>query len=151
MCIRDRSGNALVALPDGFGDALENLEVLHLGGPAGDASCNRLADVPAALGRLARLRDLALHDNALTSLPPLHGCASLATLRLDRNPLRALPELPPTLTALHLQGCPLPGGSEELDALPAQVLALGPQLADLQLPDGHHVGSFFGTPLAPRN
>ena len=79
-------------------------------------------------------------------LPELAGCAVLHTLRLDRNPLREMPTLPPSLRVLHLEGCPIGGTLERPEDLPGPVRALA-QLEDLQLPDGSHVGEFFGTPL----
>ena len=53
--------------------------------------------------------------------------------------------MPPSLRVLHLEGCPLGGSLERPDNLPGEVRALT-KLEDLQLPDGSHVGHFFGTP-----
>jgi len=106
------------------------------------ASCNMLESLP----QLKYLEYLSLHDNQLTTLPELANCAVLHTLRLDRNPLPELPVLPPSLRVLHLEGCPLVGTLDQPENLPVQVRAL-PCLEDLQLPDGSHIGEFFGTPL----
>jgi hypothetical protein len=146
----DLSGNKLRALPEDIFSCMRSLKVLFLGGPGPKftpegASCNQLSVLPS-LADLVELEHLSLHDNSLTELPELAGCTVLRTLRLDRNPLRALPSLPPSLRVLHLEGCPLGGTLEHPDDLPPQVLALA-QLEDLLLPDGSHVGEFFGTPL----
>ena len=142
----DLSGNRLTALPARFCESLRALRVLHLGGPPGDPSRNRLTTLPD-LQPLAHLEDLALHDNALRALPELAPLQALRMLRLDRNPLGGLPPLPAALQTLHLEGCPLGGTLEAPEGLPAEVRALT-GLDDLQLPDGSHVGAFFGTPLA---
>jgi Leucine-rich repeat (LRR) protein len=146
----DLSGNLLRSLPPTFFASLGSLRVLFLGGPGPKytpegRTCNVLESLPH-IGALPHLEHLSLHDNSLTELPELAGCASLHTLRLDRNPLRGLPVLPPTLRVLHLEGCPLGGSLERPADLPAEVRALS-QLDDLQLPDGSHCGDFFGTPL----
>ena len=147
----DLSGNVLQALPPDVWSNMGGLRVLFLGGPGPKftpegASCNVLEALPPLLDSLPHLEHLSLHDNSLTALPDLTGCTKLHTLRLDRNPLRALPDLPPSLRVLHLEGCPLGGTLERPGELPAQVRALT-QLEDLQLPDGSHVGEFFGAPL----
>ena len=146
----DLSGNMLRTLPTDFFASLASLKVLFLGGPGPKFSpegrtCNILDALPP-LGSLPHLEHLSLHDNSLTDLPELTSCAVLQTLRLDRNPLKQLPDLPPSLRVLHLEGCPLGGTLERPGDLPAQVRSLA-QLDDLQLPDGSHVGEFFGTPL----
>ena len=146
----DLSGNMLRALPHDMFHGLGALRVLFLGGPGPKftpegRTCNVLEALPP-MDALVHLEHLSLHDNSLTQLPELTACCSLHTLRLDRNPLRALPDLPLSLHVLHLEGCPLGGTLERPDDLPAQVRAL-PCLDDLLLPDGSHVGEFFGTPL----
>ena len=146
----DLSGNMLRALPPNFFASLGSLRVLFLGGPGPKftpegRTCNTLDALPP-LGNLVHLEHLSLHDNSLTELPELTGCAALHTLRLDRNPLRVLPALPMSLRVLHLEGCPVGGSLERPGDLPTQVRAL-PHLDDLQLPDGSHAGEFFGTPL----
>ena len=147
----DLSGNMLRSLPtDCFANLGAQLKVLLLGGPGPKftpegRTCNTLEALPP-LSSLVHLEHLSLHDNSLTALPELRGCTALQMLRLDRNPLRALPELPPALRVLHLEGCPLGGTLERISDVPPQVRALT-QLDDLQLPDGSHVGEFFGTPL----
>eukprot|EP00928_Gymnodinium_smaydae_P028655 TRINITY_DN21800_c0_g1_i1.p1 TRINITY_DN21800_c0_g1~~TRINITY_DN21800_c0_g1_i1.p1 ORF type:complete len:234 (-),score=30.01 TRINITY_DN21800_c0_g1_i1:280-981(-) len=144
----DLSGNALVYLPDAFCQHLVHLRILYLAGPADSTSCNKLKTLPQSFSRLTCLEDLSLHDNALVELPPLIDLKSLQSLRLDRNPLQSLPgELPQSLRVLHLEGCTNLGGSlENVHALPEAVRALQ-SLDDLQLPDGGHIGTFFGTPL----
>eukprot|EP00927_Polykrikos_kofoidii_P047753 TRINITY_DN42027_c0_g1_i1.p1 TRINITY_DN42027_c0_g1~~TRINITY_DN42027_c0_g1_i1.p1 ORF type:complete len:241 (+),score=30.25 TRINITY_DN42027_c0_g1_i1:159-881(+) len=144
----DLSGNRLIALPDKFCSHLGALRVLYLGGPEGDPLCNKLACLPQDMSGLTALEHLSLHDNALKELPPLSELKHLETLRLDRNPLECLPTvLPPSLKTLHLEGCSLLGGSiDDVWALPPAVRSLE-MLEDLQLPDGCHVGTFFGTPL----
>lgn len=146
----DLSGNMLQTLPNDFFANLGSLKVLFLGGPGPKFTpegrmCNMLKALPP-LGRLVHLKHMSLHDNSLTELPTLNGCIALQTLRLDRNPLRTLPELPASLRVLHLEGCPLGGTLESIGDLPPEVRILT-QLDDLQLPDGSHVGEFFGTPL----
>ena len=75
------------------------------------------------------------------------GCTALHALRIDRNPIKRLPTLQPSLRILHLEGCPLGGSLNRPEDLPSEVQALT-LLEDLQMPDGSHVGEFFGTPLA---
>eukprot|EP01052_Picozoa_sp_SAG31_P004452 SAG31_NODE_184_length_20985_cov_28.867567_13_plen_228_part_00 len=147
----DLSGNRLRALPPGFFAGLTSVQTLFLGGPGPKftpegASCNMLEMLPP-LTNLIHLVNLSLHDNQLESLPELAGCTALHTLRLDRNPIKALPVLPPSLRVLHLEGCPLGGSLDRPEDLPDEVQALT-LLDDLQMPDGSHVGEFFGTPLA---
>lgn len=91
-------GNALEALPGGFGEALPALQVLALDG-------NRLTHVPPL--PCPKLRSLALHDNVpLISVASLAGLTSLADVRLDRcAALPVLPVLPQSLEAIHLDGC----------------------------------------------
>ena len=146
----DLSGNCLRELPSDVFENMKCLRVLFLGGPGPKftpegASCNVLESLPP-LQHLTHLEHLSLHDNQLTELPDLAACTRLHTLRVDRNPLRDLPALPPSLRVLHLEGCPLGGTLDRPGDLPGQVRAL-PGLEDLQLPDGSHVGEFFGTPL----
>ena len=146
----DLSGNLLRTLPSDFFVNLNSLRVLFLGGPGPKftpegRTCNTL-DVLPPLGNLVHLEHLSLHDNSLSELPELSGCTALHTLRLDRNPLQVLPALPMSLCVLHLEGCPLGGSLERPGDLPSSVRALQ-HLDDLQLPDGSHVGEFFGTPL----
>mmetsp|Transcript_36867 Transcript_36867/g.42886 ORF Transcript_36867/g.42886 Transcript_36867/m.42886 type:complete len:259 (-) Transcript_36867:11-787(-) len=146
----DLSGNRLTSLPPDMFESMKCLRVLFLGGPGPKftpegASCNMLESLPQ-LKYLVHLEHLSLHDNQLTTLPELANCAVLHTLRLDRNPLPELPVLPPSLRVLHLEGCPLGGTLDLPENLPVQVRAL-PRLEDLQLPDGSHIGEFFGTPL----
>ena len=134
---------------------LTGLRKLYLGGPApGDCGYerrNRIAELPVqVVATLAEtLEELTLHDNELHALPALDSMMELQALRLDRNPLRSLPALPPSLATLHLEGCPLPGSRDKPWALPPTLLALAPanKLQDLQLPTGEHVGVFFGEPL----
>ena len=146
----DLSGNMLLALPVDIFESMAALRVLFLGGPGPKftpegASCNMLEALPPL--NLVQLEHLSLHDNELVRLPDLTSCTALHTLRVDRNPLRELAGLPLSLRVLHLEGCPLGGTLERPNDLPPQVRALT-QLEDLQLPDGSHVGSFFGTALA---
>lgn len=146
----DLSGNCLRALPSDVFENMKCLRVLFLGGPGPKftpegASCNMLESLPP-LQNLVHLEHLSVHDNQLTKLPELADCTLLHTLRVDRNPLRELPDLPSSLRVLHLEGCPLGGTLESPENLPIQVRNLS-QLEDLQLPDGSHVGEFFGTPL----
>ena len=146
----DLSGNKLRELSVDIFVNFGNLRVLFLGGPGPKftpegALCNMLESLPP-VASLVHLEHLSLHDNNLTSLPELSSCTLLHTLRVDRNPLRTLPDLPQSLRVLHLEGCPLGGVLARPDELPAQVRALS-NLEDLQLPDGAHVGAFFGTPL----
>lgn len=147
----DLSGNRLQALPPDVFASLGSLRTLFLGGPGPKftpegKTCNMLTALPP-LTSLVHLEHLSLHDNQLTALPELDGCAALHTLRVDRNPLKELPpSLPPSLRVLHLEGCPLGGCLDRPDELPAAVRALT-RLEDLQMPDGSHVGEFFGTPL----
>jgi Leucine-rich repeat (LRR) protein len=146
----DLSGNRLRTLPSGIFTNLGMLRLLFLGGPGpkftsqGD-SCNMLESLPP-LANLVHLEHLSLHDNNLKVLPNLLHCVLLRTLRVDRNPLCALPDLPNSLRVLHLEGCPMGGTLDHPECLPAQVRALT-NLEDLQMPDGSHVGEFFGTPL----
>ena len=146
----DLSGNALqgAALPDDFFTCLApQLRVLYTGGPAGDARCNRLTRVPLGLSACERLEDASFHDNALAQLPDMSGLSRLHTLRLDRNPLEHVPALPPSLRTLHLEGCHCGGSLDDVSELPATVREheTRGEWVDLQLPDGSHVGSFFGT------
>lgn len=148
----DLSGNRLLALPPNVFACLGSLQTLFLGGPGPKftpegRNCNMLSALPP-MTNLVHLEHLSLHDNQLMELPEtLAVCAVLHTLRVDRNPLKALPALPPSLRVLHLEGCPLGGSLDRPEDLPSQVRALT-QLADLQMPDGSHVGEFFGTPLS---
>ena len=146
ITLLDLSGNRLAALPANFASHLDGLVALFLGGPQGPAA-NVLAEPGAIppLDTLVRLEHLSLHDTQLEALPALPAC--LTTLRIDRTRIRDLPApLPPRLATLHLEGCPLQGTSDRLDLLPPTVRSLE-NLDDLQLPDGTHVGAFFGTPL----
>ena len=150
----DLSGNRLVALPAGFAASFRGLRVLFLGGPGpgseGDpATANDLGGPGAlpALDSLPALAHLSLHDTRVSRLPALPS--SLRTLRIDRTPITELGppgSLPAGLTTLHLEGCPLPGTLPRPEQLPAAVRLLA-NLEDLQLPDGCHVGLFFGIPL----
>ena len=140
----DLSGNGLDALPSNI-HVLENLKCLFLGGGE-DGNANRVPQLPD-LKSLSALENLSVHDTALRVLPSLP--AGLKILRLDRCPLEPLDEkadLPVGLTTLHLEGCPWPGSLERPELLPRAVKDLQ-CLEDLQLPDGGHVGVFFGTPL----
>ena len=87
------------------------------------------------------LRDLELHDNKLTNLPAnyLLDMPHLQQLRLDRNPLRALPALPRSLRVLHLEGCPLEGTRAALAQCPSSVRAVLHCLDELLLPPGELV------------
>jgi len=147
----DLSGNCLRILPPNFFENMKNLRILFLGGPGPKftpegATCNVLETLPSSVSYLAYLEHLSLHDNQLTELPNLSGCTLLHTIRVDRNPLRTLSDLPASLRVLHLEGCPLGGTLNHPENLPEQVRSLT-RLEDLQLPDGSHLGEFFGTPL----
>ena len=147
----DLSVNRLTAVPPGL-TAFTNLRALYLGGPhpndGGYDRRNTITRLPVTLTTaLARtLEKLSLHDNELRDLPDLSTMVMLRELRLDRNPLCSLPGLPLTLEILHLEGCPLPGSIEDVRALPPTLIDLAPadNLADLQLPTGGHIGTFFG-------
>lgn len=146
VTLLDLSGNRLATLPAEFATHLAGLVALFLGGPPGPTA-NSLAERGAIppLDALVRLQHLSLHDTQVEALPTLPVC--LTTLRIDRTRVRELPvPLPPKLATLHLEGCPLPGTSDRLDLLPPTIRALE-GLDDLQLPDGSHVGAFFGTAL----
>lgn len=143
----DLSGNGLTRLPPLA--SLRNLKRLYLGGagPAENSGGqpNLLRSLPGDIDQLQYLEDLSVHDTKLEVLPGRLPDA-LRSLRVDRCPLRELPPLPPGLTTFHLEGCDLPGSYERPDLLPATVRELK-KLEDLQLPDGSHMGIFFGTPL----
>ena len=139
----DLSGNGFESIPWNV-SSLTNLHMLFLGG--GENRNHLSAGLPS-LSELKNLNHISAHDTDLPALPPLP--ASLRILRVDRCPLHleAFPsQLPAGLTTLHLEGCPLPGTLEDPQSLPDAVRALE-NLEDLQLPDGGHVGAFFGTPL----
>lgn len=150
----DLSVNCLTAVPPAL-TTFTNLRALYLGGPHPNDDDydrrNKITRLPATLASaLARtLEKLSLHDNELRDLPELHTMVVLRELRLDRNPLGSLPALPTTLEILHLEGCPLPGSIEDVRALPPTLIDLAPvnNLADLQLPTGDHIGTFFGASL----
>jgi len=72
----------------GAGEVVTNLSILWL-------SSNYLVGFPNLFDRFTRLRELDLSDNPLESEPPtdwLDGLSQLASLRLDRTPLRVFPE-----------------------------------------------------------
>ncbi|KAL3938892.1 MAG: hypothetical protein SGBAC_006292 [Bacillariaceae sp.] len=145
----DLSGNSLLSIPDNISEALPNLQSFFLGGYPEDHPeyKNRFTTLPD-LSDLVHLYHLSVHDTELKVLPTLPD--SLAILRLDRCPMRCTmmpPKLPPYLTILHLEGCSLlPGDLDHPHLLPKSIQELE-YLQDLQLPDGSHVGEFFGTPL----
>lgn len=142
----DLSGNALIDIPDNLALALPRLKCFFLGGfPAGRPECkNRFKSLPS-LSELKELEHLSVHDTELEVLPNLPD--SLQTLRVDRCPINEMPaKLPPSLAVLHLEGCPLPGDLDQPHLLPKSIRELH-LLQDLQMPDGSHVGDFFGTPL----
>ncbi|CAD7963792.1 unnamed protein product [Amoebophrya sp. A120] len=145
----DLSGCGLLALPESV-SRLTGLKCLFLGGvdaQNSSSSKNQFKALPS-LANLKELEQLSVHDTNLQILPALPE-NKLASLRVDRCPLVAedFPtELPRTLTTLHLEGCPLGGSFDEPEKLPAAVKKLE-GLLDLQMPDGSHVGEFFGTPL----
>ena len=56
------------------------------------AQHNQLAALPEAIGGLARLQTLSLHDNQLAALPEAIGGLAPANPLLDGNQLAALPE-----------------------------------------------------------
>ena len=125
----DLGRNRLRQLPADLGTALPALKALHLDG-------NRLRALPTLA--LPALLQLSLHDNALETIHGLEGCRRLQELRLDRNAeLTALPQLPPSLTVLHLEGCASLQSRSEL----ARALGHLSRLEDLQFPwtdaDGH--------------
>eukprot|EP00747_Dinoflagellata_sp_TGD_P022441 gnl/TRDRNA2_/TRDRNA2_129112_c0_seq2.p1 gnl/TRDRNA2_/TRDRNA2_129112_c0~~gnl/TRDRNA2_/TRDRNA2_129112_c0_seq2.p1 ORF type:complete len:218 (+),score=17.55 gnl/TRDRNA2_/TRDRNA2_129112_c0_seq2:178-831(+) len=139
----DLSGNGLRSLPENL-DVLKNLTCLFLGG---GLRPNLLDTGLPSLEALRCLEQLTVHDTALRVLPELPP--QLQSLRCDRCPLEEdlFPrDLPSRMTTLHLEGCPLPGSLDRPDLLPLSVRRLN-LLEDLQLPDGGHMGLFFGTPL----
>ena len=91
--------NCLTTLPSSMG-SLKRLRTLALEG-------NRLISVPEELtSGCTALRALTLSVNRLTALPPLDGLVVLQELRLDDNPLTALPaRLPPAVRILGLSVC----------------------------------------------
>lgn len=79
-------GNLLEQLPEGVVAGLPALEWL-------DVSENRLAALPAALGRVTTLTRVDAHSNALVSVPPELGrLSALKHLSLHFNALEALPD-----------------------------------------------------------
>jgi hypothetical protein len=144
----DISGNALLSIPNNITVALPKLKCFFLGGYPEDHPeyKNRFQALPN-LSDLVDLEHLSVHDTVLTRVPSLPD--SLQILRLDRCPIEHMPpKLPPNLTVLHLEGCPfLPGDLDHPQWLPDSIQELQ-HLQDLQLPDGSHVGEFFGAPLA---
>jgi hypothetical protein len=142
----DLSGNSLLQLPEGIIN-LKSLRCLFLGGfPDGEPYRKNIIESLPSLALLTRLEHLSVHDTLLRVLPQFP--VSLRTLRVDRCPLERLPDTLPPLTTLHLEGCPLPGTLERPDLLPDAVKELQDSLEDLQLPDGSHIGIFFGIPVA---
>lgn len=142
----DLSGNALASIPDNIAVALPKLKCFFLGGFPEDHPeyKNQFTKLPN-LSKLSELEHLSAHDTYLKEVPGLPD--SLQILRLDRCPIEGMPsKLPPNLTVLHLEGCPLPGDFDHPHLLPEPIKELR-NLQDLQLPDGSHVGEFFGTPL----
>lgn len=141
----DLSYNGLSALPSL--EHLTNLRCLFLGGIVeGQPQLqNSLSSGLPTLLPLQNLEHLSVHDTLLPSLPELPP--SLRVLRVDRCPLLSLPPHLPALTTLHLEGCPLPGALDRPDLLPYAVKRLHGSLEDLQLPDGGHMGFFFGSPV----
>ena len=143
----DLSCNALVGIPEVGLEYLKELRSFFLGGiEEGDPPRrNSMVNGLPSLGSLTNLENLSLHDTDLRRLPKLP--ASLRELRVDRCPLDELPEELPALTTLHLEGCPLPGTLERPELLPNAVKRLRNSLDDLQLPDGCHIGLFFGSEI----
>lgn len=141
----DLSGNGIKKLPESVTN-LKMLKCLLLGGhPPNQSDRKNVLHTMPSLSSLIHLQHLSVHDTDLQVLPSLPPC--LQTLRVDRCPLQSLPAtLPLSLTTLHLEGCPLPGTYDRPDLLPNAVQQLV-GLLDLQLPDGSHMGIFFGTPL----
>jgi len=147
----DLSGNALDSIPDNINN-LTNLRSLFLGGYPTDhpERKNKIQALPN-LSSLIHLEHLSVHDTNLSILPEL-PMLSLRILRVDRCPLddvcfaKGKMQLPPNLTTLHLEGCSLSGSLERPDLLPDCVKELK-YLEDLQLPDGCHIGLFFGMPV----
>ncbi|GAB2943918.1 leucine-rich repeat-containing protein kinase family protein [Hymenobacter coalescens] len=100
----------LTEFPREIFDLADTLEVLNLSG-------NQLADLPADLHRLHRLRILFCSDNRFTRVPEALGrCAQLSMVGFKANQIRTLPAaaLPPRLRWLILT-------DNQLDALPPEI------------------------------
>ena len=136
----DLAGNNLTSLPPSFTAHLgTHLVSLFLDGGG------TLRTLPP-LNTLRKLEELTLHDTRVAVLPLLPP--SLKRLRLDRTDIRDIPAgaLPVAMETLHLEGSPIAGTYTKPQLLPAGVTMLAGWV-DLQLPDGMHVGSFFGNAL----
>ena len=109
--VLDLSANALVSLPNDFGDCFSQLTEMHLDN-------NRLSSLPLSLSAITGLRVLALSKNRLSSLPvSLSRLQQLQTLDLASNKFSSLPgflaKLP--LTSLRVKG------NKKLKGLPKHV------------------------------
>ena len=83
-----REGDEPLRLPDELWD-LPALEKLDLGG-------NKLASLPAGVGRLSSLKELSLFDCDVTDLPASLGeIPSLQVVNVVKNP--RLEKLPPSI------------------------------------------------------
>jgi hypothetical protein len=117
----------LAEFPEEIFDLADSLEVLNLTG-------NRLADLPADLPRLKKLRILFCSDNEFRHLPPvLEQCAGLSMVGFKSNRIEEVSALPASLRWLiltdnRLERLPPSTG----DCLPLQKLMLaGNRLASL--------------------
>jgi hypothetical protein len=100
----------LDTFPPEIFDLADSLEVLNLSG-------NRLSRLPEDLPRLHKLRILFCSDNAFTEVPAVIGrCARLEMVGFKANRIRTLPAeaLPPLLRWLILT-------DNQLDSLPADI------------------------------
>jgi hypothetical protein len=100
----------LTEFPPEIFDLADTLEVLNLSG-------NKLAALPADLGRLHRLQVIFCSDNQFTAVPEVLGsCPQLSMIGFKANKIRTLPAaaLPPTLRWLILT-------DNELASLPAEI------------------------------
>jgi hypothetical protein len=100
----------LTEFPPEIFDLADTLEVLNLSG-------NKLAALPADLGRLHRLQVIFCSDNQFTAVPEVLGsCPQLSMIGFKANKICTLPAaaLPPTLRWLILT-------DNELASLPAEI------------------------------